>query len=100
MSWSHLATRHRQSRFLGKVRQDPRPISNGQQTPLLSAMRASVTGPRSDCLRFLDGKSNGPVGQTWKDDPQPQAPDMFGLPNLKPDPCGVSTKSTSVPSRY
>jgi hypothetical protein len=29
--------------------------------------------------------------QTWKDEPQPQVPVTFGLPNLKPEPWVLST---------
>ena len=29
--------------------------------------------------------------QTWNDEPQPQVPVTFGLPNLKPEPCAPST---------
>ena len=29
--------------------------------------------------------------QAWKDEPQPQVPETFGLPNLKPEPWAPST---------
>ena len=29
--------------------------------------------------------------QAWNDEPQPQVPDTFGLPNLKPEPLAPST---------
>ena len=29
--------------------------------------------------------------QAWKDEPQPQVPDTFGLPNLNPEPLAPST---------
>jgi len=41
----------------------------------------------------------GRVAQTVKDSPQPQVFAALGLPNLKPRPIRLSSKSTSVPFR-
>ena len=65
---------------------------------LVSAARSGPTRPaRGGCraqtaagLKQLPG-SNSCRAQTWKDEPQPQVPDTFGLPNLKPEPCAPST---------
>jgi len=78
------------------------PMETGAWTPTAAFLRdtAQLTplttkgpGTRPEaaaCMgrsRSLDLESR----QTWKDEPQPQVPVTFGLPNLKPEPCAPST---------
>ena len=37
------------------------------------------------------GKRADFLDQAWNDEPQPQVPETFGLPNLKPEPLAPST---------
>lgn len=53
--------------------------------------------PTADChptdteVPGSDQPWGGRSDHAWNDEPQPQVPDTFGLPNLKPEPLAPST---------
>jgi hypothetical protein len=61
-----------------------RPAAN--QTCSDSRRAANQTRSELDAEKIRRGEN-----QTWNEEPQPQLPETFGLPNLKPEPCAPST---------
>jgi hypothetical protein len=46
---------------------------------------------RSELRLALAADQSAGADQAWNEEPQPQVPDTFGFPNLKPEPCAPST---------
>jgi hypothetical protein len=71
-------------------------LASGRILPQLAHRGASRARRRSRGR----GHRRGARDQTENDSPQPQVFDAFGLPNLKPRPIRLSSKSICVPFRY
>lgn len=71
----------------------PRAQAQRFHTPCSSAQAASGMGPLIEQARPVrcPFRGRGSRTQTENDEPQPQDPVTFGLPNLKPEPCTPST---------